>query len=67
MYKTNHAYLIKRLRMDRNEIRSGDKIQNGGGHKFCRLMSCLVIQPPAMEYLALLAGLLLLSAWLQCQ
>ena len=33
--------------MDRNEIRSGDKIQNGGDCKFCRLTSCLVIQPLA--------------------
>ena len=39
MHKTNLAQLIKRLRMDRNKIRSGGKIQNGGDHKFCRLTS----------------------------
>ena len=31
--------------MDRNKIQSGDKIQNGSDCKFCRLTSCLVIQP----------------------
>ena len=35
--------------MDRNKIRSGDKIQNGGDSKFYRLTSCLVIQPLAIE------------------
>ena len=53
--------------MDRNKIRSGDKIQNGSDHKFYRLMSCLLIQPIALEYLALLAVLLLLSVRLPCQ
>ena len=37
MHKTNHAYLVNRWRMDRNTIRSGDKIQNGRDRKFCRL------------------------------
>ena len=36
--------------MDRNKIRSGDKIQNGGDRKFCRL-SCLVSQPLAIGIL----------------
>ena len=34
-YAQNKSCLAyKRLRMDRNKIRSGDKIQNGGDHKF---------------------------------
>ena len=48
--------------MDRNKIRSGDKIQNGGDRKFWGLTSCLVINPLQLEYLALFAVLLLLSA-----
>ena len=39
MHKPNHAYLIRRLRMHRNKIRSSDKIQDGGDHKFWRLTS----------------------------
>ena len=39
MHKTNHALLVNRRRMDRNKIQSGDKIQNGCDHKFCRLTS----------------------------
>ena len=31
--------LVNRRRMDRNKIRSGDKIQNGSDCKFCRLAS----------------------------
>ena len=54
MHKTINALLIKRLRMDRNKIRSGDKIQNGGDHKFCRLTACRVIQPPAIGILGVI-------------
>ena len=39
MHKRNHAWLVSRRRKDRNKIQSGDKIQNGGDSKFCRLMS----------------------------
>ena len=35
--KSRLAY--KETEMDRNKIRSGDKIQNGGDYKFCRLTS----------------------------
>ena len=38
MHKMNHAQLVNR-RMDRNKIRSRDKIQNGCDRKFCRLTS----------------------------
>ena len=55
MHKTNHASLIRRLRMDRNKIRSGDKIQNGDDHKFCRLtFMSRVIQPPAIGILGVI-------------
>ena len=40
--------------MDRNKIQSGDKIQNGGNRKFCRLTSCLVIQPLAIGILGVI-------------
>ena len=40
--------------MDRTKIRSGDKIQNGGDRKFCRLTSCLVIQPLAIGILVVI-------------
>ena len=40
--------------MDRNKIRSGDKIQNGSDHKFYRLMSCLLIQPIAIGILGVI-------------
>ena len=39
MHKTKHAKLVNRRRIDRNKIRSGDKIQNGCDCKFCRLTS----------------------------
>ena len=75
MHKPNHAYLIRRLRMHRNKIRSSDKIQDGGDHKFWRLTSWVSwfnLPPPPppplqLEYLALLAVLLLLSARPPCQ
>ena len=38
----------------RNKIQSGDKIQNGGDHKFCRLTSCLVIQRPPIGILGII-------------
>ena len=38
--------------MDRNKIRSGNKIQNGGDHKFCRLS--LVIQSLAVGILGVI-------------
>ena len=40
--------------MDRNKIRSGDKIKNDGDHKLCRLTSCLVIQPLAIGILGVI-------------
>ena len=40
--------------MDRNKIRSGDKIQNGCDCKFCRLTSCLMIQPLAIGILGVI-------------
>ena len=40
--------------MDRNKIQSGDKIQNDGDRKFCRLMSCLVIQHLAIGILGVI-------------
>ena len=40
--------------MDRNKIRSGDKIQNGSDCKFCMLTSCLVIQPLAIGILGVI-------------
>ena len=39
MRKKNHAKVVKKQRMDRNKIRSGDNIQNGRDGKFCRLTS----------------------------
>ena len=39
IHKTTHAQLVNRRRIDRNKIRSGDKIQNSRDRKFCRLMS----------------------------
>ena len=40
MHRTNHALLVNTRRMDKNKIRSGDRIQNCRDRKFCRLMSC---------------------------
>ena len=40
--------------MDRNTIRSGDKIRNGSDRKLCRLTSCLVIQPLAIGILGVI-------------
>ena len=40
--------------MDRNKIRSGNKIQNGDDRKFSRLTSCLVIQPLAIGILGII-------------
>ena len=40
--------------MDRNVIRSGDKIQNGGDRKFCKLTVCLVIQSLAIGKLGVI-------------
>ena len=40
--------------MDRNKIQSGDKIQNGCDRKFCRLTSCLLIQPLAIRILGII-------------
>ena len=40
--------------MDRNKIRSADKIQNGGDRRFCRLTSCFVIQPLAIGILGVI-------------
>ena len=39
--------------MDRNKIRNGDKIQNGGDRKFYRLTSCSVIQSLAIGILGI--------------
>ena len=40
--------------MDRNKIQCGDKIQNGGDRKFCRLTSCLMFQPLAIGILGII-------------
>ena len=40
--------------MDRNKIRNGDKFQDSGDRKFCRLTSCLVIQPFAIGLLGVI-------------
>ena len=62
MHKVNHVKLKNRRRMDRNKTRSGDKIQNGRDHKFCRLTSKVSwLNLLQLEYLALL-DILLLSA-----
>ena len=68
-YAQNESYLAyKETGMDRNRIRSGDKIQNGGDHRFCRLTSWVAwFNPLQLEYFALFAVLLLLSARPPCQ
>ena len=54
--------------MDRNKIRSGDKIQNGGDRKVFMLTSCLVIQPLAIGILGIIGCFVaIISARPPCQ